>query len=249
MWERFYVDADDVYKGFVTGCALAGPDGCPLSTELGQTPSEVNDIVQGVLKAARDAAIANSSVPLTSGDLRSMSLSLAYSVVHPSNAPRDVAQLHTVMYLSFTWAVNASQWWPTVTKIVDAESLSENTAAPESRSSDVIRMRQVSLRALLNFSYRLIGCLLLSVDTSNMHESFLGRRGAADNDSPTFATTAIACSDSLANPNTNTTMKELFQSLVDASRNLSHMCWYSRCPMMLVIIAHPNAYGSRRGVP
>ena len=79
-WETFYTNADDVYRGFITGCALSGPAGCPIPTHPGQTPSEVNDIFQGVLKTAHDTAIVNASALITSGEIRSM-------LSHPSTLP------------------------------------------------------------------------------------------------------------------------------------------------------------------
>ena len=79
MWEQFYFDADDVYKGFVTGCALSGPDGCAISTQRNQTPNDVNDIVQGLIKTAHDATLTKPSVMLTSGQIRCMFI---FALVH-----------------------------------------------------------------------------------------------------------------------------------------------------------------------
>ena len=63
------VDADVDFKAFFTGCALAGPENCALMS-AGQTPLEVNDNIQAILKAGRDVWYANASAPLTSGALR-----------------------------------------------------------------------------------------------------------------------------------------------------------------------------------
>ena len=65
-------DADKVYEAFFTGCALAGPEGCSIASE-GQTPLDVNNNIQQLLQAAHDATRANSSVPITSGQIRSRS--------------------------------------------------------------------------------------------------------------------------------------------------------------------------------
>ena len=72
-WKQFYVDSDAVYKAFVTGCALSGPAGCPISTHVGQSPAEVDAAIQAVLKTAHDTARENpnDSVSLTSGMIRS----------------------------------------------------------------------------------------------------------------------------------------------------------------------------------
>ena len=44
---------------------------------------------------------------------------------------------------------------------------------------------------------------------------------------PSFALPAIACSDSLADVHPNTTMKDVFSGLVDATHDISHMCTFS----------------------
>ena len=62
-------NADDVYEGFVTGCALAGPAACSIASE-GQSPADVDKTIQTIFNTAYDAAQKNSSVPLTSGQLR-----------------------------------------------------------------------------------------------------------------------------------------------------------------------------------
>lgn len=79
-------DADKVYEAFFTGCALAGPEGCSIAS-AGQTPLDVNNNMQQLLQAAHDATRANSSVPVTSGQIRSRSnWSLCAG---PSNAEAD----------------------------------------------------------------------------------------------------------------------------------------------------------------
>ncbi|KAI0743109.1 TAP-like protein-domain-containing protein [Daedaleopsis nitida] len=62
-------DADRLYEAFITGCALAGPQGCAITTE-GQTPLELHASFQAILKTAHDAAVRDPTVPITSGTLR-----------------------------------------------------------------------------------------------------------------------------------------------------------------------------------
>ncbi|KAI0743114.1 hypothetical protein C8Q80DRAFT_1356617 [Daedaleopsis nitida] len=63
------LDADRVYEAFITGCALAGSQGCAITKE-GQTPLNVHASVQELLKAAHDADLQEPTVPYTSGLLR-----------------------------------------------------------------------------------------------------------------------------------------------------------------------------------
>ena len=62
-------DSDLDFKAFFTGCALAGPENCVLAS-AGQTPLEVNNNIQTILKTGRDVWYANASAPLTSGAIR-----------------------------------------------------------------------------------------------------------------------------------------------------------------------------------
>ena len=70
-WSHELVDADTAYQAFVTGCALAGPEGCAMATAAGETPEEVDASVQKLLKAAHDTTKRNASAPVTSGQIRS----------------------------------------------------------------------------------------------------------------------------------------------------------------------------------
>ncbi|RPD70224.1 hypothetical protein L226DRAFT_526084 [Lentinus tigrinus ALCF2SS1-7] len=60
---------DELYKALVTGCALSGPSGCAAAAE-GDGPLDIDAKVQALLKAAYDAEKANTSVPITSGQIR-----------------------------------------------------------------------------------------------------------------------------------------------------------------------------------
>ena len=71
-WTDHMRDADRIYEGLVTGCALAGPEGCAVA-ETGQSAADLHAAFQALLKVAHDAAIADPAVPLTSGMLRSES--------------------------------------------------------------------------------------------------------------------------------------------------------------------------------
>ena len=77
-WSHQLLDADTVYKGFVAGCALAGPEGCAVSTASGQTALDVDANVQAVLSAAHAAATGNASVSVTS-DRKSTRLNSSHS--------------------------------------------------------------------------------------------------------------------------------------------------------------------------
>ncbi|KAI0758743.1 alpha/beta-hydrolase [Fomes fomentarius] len=98
--QRELVDADQVYNGFVTGCALAGPDACPLASSAeSPSPLDVHEKVQGLLAAAHDAFRANSSVPISSGQLRLVFRDLILSPLNwqsfaNSTLPLIIEQVH-----------------------------------------------------------------------------------------------------------------------------------------------------------
>ncbi|KAJ8494840.1 hypothetical protein ONZ51_g2091 [Trametes cubensis] len=101
FWPKQLMDADKVYDAFVTGCALAGPDGCSIATQ-GRTPADVDANIQTLLQRAHDAAHKNSSVPVTSADIR--------------------AQLGSAMYSPDEWATFANVSYPQAVDAVDAET-------------------------------------------------------------------------------------------------------------------------------
>ncbi|TFK81912.1 alpha/beta-hydrolase [Polyporus arcularius HHB13444] len=70
-----FVLADTVYQGFVTGCALAGPDGCAAASEAGG-PADIDAKIQHILKALYEASTSNASTQMTSGQLRNTLYSL-----------------------------------------------------------------------------------------------------------------------------------------------------------------------------
>lgn len=71
MWAYHELaDADKAYEVFLTGCALAGPQGCPIASAEGQTAADIDATIQALLKQAHDAARKNASVPVTSEIIR-----------------------------------------------------------------------------------------------------------------------------------------------------------------------------------
>ncbi|KAI0712702.1 hypothetical protein C8T65DRAFT_739278 [Cerioporus squamosus] len=70
-----FVLADTVYKGLITGCALAGPAGCAAASE-GDGPGDIDAKIQHLLQALYDASMNHASPPMTSGQLRSTLYSL-----------------------------------------------------------------------------------------------------------------------------------------------------------------------------
>lgn len=61
---------DMVYKGFVTGCALAGPSGCAIAKSENDTALDIDAAIQDLITAAHTAEKANASTPIRSGDIR-----------------------------------------------------------------------------------------------------------------------------------------------------------------------------------
>ncbi|KAH9886642.1 Alpha/Beta hydrolase protein [Cubamyces lactineus] len=94
-------DADKVFDGFVTGCALSGPTGCAIASE-GATPSDVNNAIQTLLQSAHDAALQNSSVPVQSGLIR--------------------AAIYSAMSWPSLWASLANTTYPELAEAVASES-------------------------------------------------------------------------------------------------------------------------------
>ncbi|KAI0350507.1 alpha/beta-hydrolase [Trametes cingulata] len=94
-------DADKVYEGFVTGCALAGPQGCAIAASAGLSPADVDESIRALLQRAHDAARRNQSVPVTSSDIREL--------------------LGSAMYDPADWAGFANTTWAELVAAVDGE--------------------------------------------------------------------------------------------------------------------------------
>ncbi|KAI0806610.1 alpha/beta-hydrolase [Fomes fomentarius] len=96
VWDsQQYESADTTYKGLITGCALAGPQGCPAASE-GDGPLDIDSKFQALINAAHDATQKNTSVPLTSGHIR---LDLLGAMYNPAN-------WSTFMNDYYPWAVS-----------------------------------------------------------------------------------------------------------------------------------------------
>ncbi|KAI0369593.1 alpha/beta-hydrolase [Pilatotrama ljubarskyi] len=133
FWPQILADSDKVYQGFVTGCALAGPSGCAIA-QANQSAADVDATIQALLKRAHDAARANSSVPVTSADIR--------------------LELFAAMYDPTEWAALANTTYPQVAAAVDAETSQASSSALASRG---LRKRQAS-DTVMNFDTNAILC-------------------------------------------------------------------------------------------
>ncbi|TBU24263.1 TAP-like protein-domain-containing protein [Dichomitus squalens] len=123
-WPSQLTSSDDVYKGVVTACALAGPEGCAFAS-VGDGPLDVHDRVQVMLKAAHDAQRANASVPLTSGQLRTQAF-------WPS------------MYSMISWPDLMNITLPQAEQVVLAESKSIATSAKRSEILSLFKRGEFS---------------------------------------------------------------------------------------------------------
>ncbi|KAI0820123.1 TAP-like protein-domain-containing protein [Trametes gibbosa] len=84
MWTQHHlVDTDKVYEGFLTGCALAGPEGCPIATSKNQTAADLDAVVQALIVQAHAAARKNASAPVTSATIRRQCLALLSLMYEP----------------------------------------------------------------------------------------------------------------------------------------------------------------------
>ncbi|KAH9923439.1 alpha/beta-hydrolase [Epithele typhae] len=186
-WGQFNVEADNVYRGLVAGCALAGPSGCPISTASGQTPNEVHGIMTANLQAAHDAAVANPSTQVTSSLLR------------------------IILYLSFfnppSWAQVAQQWVEAVAQIGgDSPSNGTSSATAQLASASMLSsaMGKFAMRHRLRPQRR--------QESANVSGISLGE----------MPVVAIGCGDDIdALP--NVTMRDVFEGVVNTTRNISHM--------------------------
>ncbi|KAL1949394.1 hypothetical protein VTO73DRAFT_8275 [Trametes versicolor] len=74
VWLHELADADKAYEVFLTGYALAGPQGCSIASAEGQTAADIGTTMQAILRQAHNAARRNASVPMTSELIRGTSL-------------------------------------------------------------------------------------------------------------------------------------------------------------------------------
>ncbi|KAI0633182.1 TAP-like protein-domain-containing protein [Trametes polyzona] len=74
------VDSDKLYEGFLTGCALAGPDGCSIATSEGQSAADIDATIQALIQQAHEVDRANASLPVTSEIIRSGLFDVAYNL-------------------------------------------------------------------------------------------------------------------------------------------------------------------------
>ena len=113
---------DNIYKALITGCALAGPEECAIASE-GDTPLDVNDTVQALLKAAHDATRKNSSVPLTSGQIRSKSRTNTEPGLETNLSSHALAaQFYYQVYFPTTWRDSINEFYLQAKAIVDRET-------------------------------------------------------------------------------------------------------------------------------
>ncbi|KAI0689860.1 alpha/beta-hydrolase [Cerioporus squamosus] len=119
--------SDTVYKGLITGCALAGPAGCPAASE-GDGPLDIDAKFQTLLKAAHEATKANASVPLTSGLLRVL--------------------LFAEMYAPADWARFMKEDYPQWVQVVNGEAPANGSLTR--RAEDFVRRNPLLRRASTN---------------------------------------------------------------------------------------------------
>ncbi|KAJ3014526.1 hypothetical protein NUW54_g1290 [Trametes sanguinea] len=120
IWPIETADAGKVYEGLITGCALAGPQGCAIAQQ-GDSAADVDAAIEALLQNAHDATRKNSSVPVTSADVLSL---VAGALVSPA-----------------TWADFANTTYPETVAAVDAESTGLGSITTKTRS---LRKRQMN---------------------------------------------------------------------------------------------------------
>ncbi|KAI0769270.1 TAP-like protein-domain-containing protein [Trametes elegans] len=164
-WSTQLIDSDKTYAGFYTGCALAGPEGCPIAS-AGQSPEEVDQDIQSLLQKAHNATVRNAFVPVTSGIIR--------------------GTLRPAMYSPSGWANFANTTYQAYASRV-AQELHRGT--------------NISSNTAIFTGYR-------------------HTKRQASETSP-YSSQAILCGDSVDLG--NTTMTDVFKSIIQNSRNVSQM--------------------------
>ncbi|KAI0746902.1 alpha/beta-hydrolase [Daedaleopsis nitida] len=143
VWDaKQYESADTIYKGIITACALAGPQGCAAASE-GDGPLDVDANFQALINGAHDAARKNASAPLTSSEIRAM--------------------LKSTMYQPITWSAFLNDFYPSAVKTVAEESghdLSNNgySKFQEQRRRHILRPRESQRNETRPYSFEAIFC-------------------------------------------------------------------------------------------
>ncbi|KAI0769263.1 alpha/beta-hydrolase [Trametes elegans] len=152
VWSQEIRDDGKLYDGMVIGCALAGPTGCPIVAQ-GQSASDVNRDIQGLVQRAYGAARKNGSVPVTSAIVRKE----IWDAVDDPNG---------------SWASFANSTYPALVAGVDLESKALNHTH---RSLDTDRTSTQGSGRNATKSYSSVAILCAdSVDTrgTNMEDVF-----------------------------------------------------------------------------
>ncbi|KAI0807370.1 TAP-like protein-domain-containing protein [Fomes fomentarius] len=141
VWDaQQYESSDAVYKGFITGCALTGPQNCAAASE-GDGPLDIDAKFQALINAAHDATRKNTSVPLTSGQIRS---ALLDEMTIPTN-----------------WSTFINDFYPQAVSIVKGESgqnLSKRGGSRKLRQDKIQIRRQNQMNETPSYSYQAIFC-------------------------------------------------------------------------------------------
>ncbi|KAH9926335.1 alpha/beta-hydrolase [Epithele typhae] len=118
-WSHQLVDVDSAYTAFLTGCSLAGPAGCSIAPHVNSSASDVDSAVNALLQTAHDAERANSSVPVTSGDIR--------------------MELYGMLFNPTDWASFANDEWPQFVAAVGGETGANTSTRTEVRRGMHVR--------------------------------------------------------------------------------------------------------------
>ncbi|RPD63509.1 alpha/beta-hydrolase [Lentinus tigrinus ALCF2SS1-6] len=77
LWSEQFLSTDTVYKGLITGCALAGPAGCPAASD-DDGPLDIDAKFQALIRGAYEATKANALAPIPLGLVRQVLLLQLY---------------------------------------------------------------------------------------------------------------------------------------------------------------------------
>ncbi|OSD00759.1 hypothetical protein PYCCODRAFT_660903 [Trametes coccinea BRFM310] len=123
VWKKQTADTEKVYEGPITGCALAGPQGCSVA-QRHDSAADVDAAIQILLQKAYNATRKNTFVPVTSADVLSQ---IASTLGDPTS-----------------WATFTNTTYPEALAAVDAESTGLSSASSMWHSLLKRQRRQMS---------------------------------------------------------------------------------------------------------
>ncbi|RPD59757.1 alpha/beta-hydrolase [Lentinus tigrinus ALCF2SS1-6] len=120
-WGDKIHDADKVFQGFTTACALAGPSVCNVTSE-GWSGTDVMHLFDSMIDAAHAAEVKNGWVPVPSNSLRSALFTVMYEPVLWQSYAGEFARLFKTVQ---------TEWAPPTNTSIQSRSKSRRQSVPQ----------------------------------------------------------------------------------------------------------------------